>query len=258
MRKIARESITYGWQVRPVRLLMIVSFFQSAFFMWGWYAWQPYFLDLLGRPDAVWIAGVIAALVALTMIAGNSFVDWITRYCGKRTTIIIGAAGVMSGAVFMVGLVNNFYLAVTFYLISTTAFGVFGPVRQAFMHGAIPSAQRASVVSFDSMIGSTGGVGGQFGLGYLSRSEGVGPGYVVGGVLTAFAVPVLYLLRLQGHDADTIVGKAGHQAACAGQGIPAVAQHDARPRRAFPHRMRQSISRMFDHQDIAEDAPSES
>jgi hypothetical protein len=95
-------------------------------------------------------------------------------------------------------------------------------------------------------------------LGYLSRAEGVGPGYIVGGALTLVAVPMLYLLRLQDHEADIIVGKAGHQAACAGQGIPAVAQHDARPRRAYIVHLRQSISQMFSQEDLADETPSDS
>ena len=31
--------------------------------MWAFYAWQPCFLELLGR-DAVWVAGVVSALIA--------------------------------------------------------------------------------------------------------------------------------------------------------------------------------------------------
>ncbi len=49
MRKIAQESVAYGWQKQPVRLLMVAAFIQSLFMAWGFYAWQPYFLDLLGR-----------------------------------------------------------------------------------------------------------------------------------------------------------------------------------------------------------------
>jgi len=32
------------------------------------------------------------------------------------------------------------------------------PVRQAFVNGLIPSEQRATVLSFDSLMGSAGGV----------------------------------------------------------------------------------------------------
>src|SRR3954465_7744468 len=43
----ARASTSYGWRHKDVRLLVLISFFQTGFFIWGWYAWQPYFLGLL-------------------------------------------------------------------------------------------------------------------------------------------------------------------------------------------------------------------
>jgi MFS family permease len=104
MRQVLRDSVEYGWRSRPVRLLMLVSLFQGGYLMWGFYAWPPYFLELLGR-DAVWVSGVVAALVALSTIAGNTLVELFTRVCGKRTTLLLWAAAVMVAAVVGVGLV---------------------------------------------------------------------------------------------------------------------------------------------------------
>jgi MFS family permease len=226
MNRIAQDSVTYGWQSRPVRLLMIAAFIQSIFFFWGFYAWQPYFLELLGQ-NLPWVAGVIAALVALAMIVGNSIVDWLTRYCGKRTTLLLWAAAIQTVAAIGVGLAGSFWLAVTLYLIAMGAVGVWGPVRQAYMHQVIPSAQRASVISFDSMITSGGSVMGQLGLGRLSQTQSISAGYVVGGLITVLVLPVVVRLRRLDEPADIIVGTAGKRGACAAQGLPNVAGIDA-------------------------------
>ncbi len=53
-RAVASAGIRYGWSSRPLRLIMIAGAVQSGFFFWAWYAWQPYFLELLDR-DAVWV-----------------------------------------------------------------------------------------------------------------------------------------------------------------------------------------------------------
>ena len=74
---------------------------------WGFYAWQPYFLELLGQ-NLTWVAGVIAALISLSTIAGNTLVEWFTRFCGRRTTLLLWAAGIHSVAIIGVGLVNSF------------------------------------------------------------------------------------------------------------------------------------------------------
>lgn len=227
MKKVAHESLAYGWHEGSVRLLMACSFVQWGFLTWGFYAWQPYFLELLGN-QAVWVAGVVAALISLSTIAGNVLVDWLSQFCGRRTTLLLWAAAIQTAAAVGVGLVDSFSLAVALLLIVTATMGITGPVKQAYLHQLVPSAQRASVVSFDSMMGNAGGVCFQSGLGYLSRIRSIADSYVVGGLATLIALPVLMLLRVRGDTADRFVGrKAGVQATCAAQGIPAISQVDA-------------------------------
>ena len=50
------------------------------------------------------------------------------------------------------------------------------PVQQAYLHQVIPSAQRATVVSSVSLLSSAGGIGGQFGLGWIARAQAVAAG----------------------------------------------------------------------------------
>jgi len=226
MRKIAQESITYGWKKSSVRLLIIAAFIQSIFMAWGFYAWQPYFLELLGQ-DLTWVAGVVAALIALSTIAGNSIVEWVTRYCGKRTTLLLWAAGIQTVAAIGVGLAGSFWLAVTLYLVVMGGMGVWGPVRQAYMHQDIPSKQRASVISFDSLVSSGGSMFGQIGLGRIAQVQSIAAGYVTGGFAILLVLPVIILLRRLAEPADIIVGTAGKHGACAAQGIPNVSAVDA-------------------------------
>jgi MFS family permease len=226
MKSVAEASIAYGWRRRSVRLLMGFSFLQWGFLTWGFYAWQPYFLELLGQ-DAVWVAGAVAAAIALSTIVGNGVVDWFSQFCGRRTTLLLWASGVQTVAAIGVGVAGSFWLAVIFFLLVAAAVGVTGPVKQAYIHETVPSGQRASVISFDSMIGNAGGVLGQSGLGYLSRARSIGEGYVAGGLATVFILPLLILLRSLGERTDIIVGKrAGRRGPCAAQGLPQVAQVD--------------------------------
>ena len=231
MNSIAQASIKYGWQKKPIRFLMGVSFLQFGFMAWGWYAWQPYFLELLGR-NAVWVAGAVAALVALSMIAGNALADWFSQYCGRRTTLLLYGAAVQTAAVVGVGLANSFWLAVALFLLGTTAMGVMAPAKQAYLHQIIPSEHRASVVSFNSMLGNTGSVFGQVGLGYLSRARSIAEGYVVGGLITMLVLPLVGVIRGLGERADVIIGRAGKSGPCAAQGVPQVGLVDTTARQA--------------------------
>jgi MFS family permease len=233
MRAVWRTSATYGWGRRSVRLIMIVSFLQDGFLTWGFYAWQPYFLELLGR-DAVWVAGVVAALTALATIAGNAVVEFAARFCGKRSTLLLWGSALFSLAAIGVGVSGSFWLAVASLVLANAAVGAAEPVTQAYLHQVVPSPQRATVVSLVSLFGSAGGIGGQLGLGFVSRAQSIGSGYVVGGLASVLALPFLVMLRRIGERADVIVGKAGHRAPCAAQGLPGVTTVDTSARQPVP------------------------
>jgi MFS family permease len=203
MRKVGRAGLTYGWQNRSVRLLVLEAFVVSGFFFWAWYAWQPYFLDLLGR-NLVWVSGVIAALFSLAGILGNSLVGRIAIPGRRRTSILIAGSALTTVAMVTVGLVQMFWVAVPAFLFGAVLFGIMAPVRQTFLHSIIPTSERATLVSFDALMGSLGSVGGQTGLGYLAQVRSVADGFVVGGLATAVAVPLYAMLRRRNEPTDRI------------------------------------------------------
>ena len=203
MRKVGRAGLTYGWQNPSVRLLVLEAFVVSGFFFWAWYAWQPYFLDLLGR-NLVWVSGVIAALFSLAGILGNSLVGRIAIPGRRRTSILIAGSALTTVAMVTVGLVQMFWVAVPAFLFGAVLFGIMAPVRQTFLHSIIPTSERATLVSFDALMGSLGSVGGQTGLGYLAQVRSVADGFVVGGLATALAVPLYAILRRRSEPTDRI------------------------------------------------------
>ena len=214
MKKIASASMRHGWNVQGIRLLMLASMVQAFFFAWGYHSWQPYFLGLLQREDAIWIAGIIAALIAVSMMIGNALVGWLGGKFRLRTSLLIGGTLLIALAAVAVGLANNFYLAVGLYLLTGVAFGIIGPTRMACMHKMIPSEQRATIISFDSLVGNVGSVGGQVGLGYLGRQQSLGVGYITGGLVTLLSLPILLVFRalrmpedqMNGNEQRTVAG----------------------------------------------------
>ena len=190
---VGRASWKHGWQNPPVRLLMMLTFLQMGFLMWGWYAWQPHFLDLLGR-ELVWVAGLIAAGVAMMMIVGNQLVRIFHKRLTRPTILLLGSTG-LAASMLGVGFSTSFAPAVVSLLIGMLFFGIIGPAKQAAMHRLIPSQQRATIVSFDGLLGSAGGVGSQLALARLTESKGYAAGYIVGGGLLALAIPVAWVFK---------------------------------------------------------------
>lgn len=221
MKKVGRAGVTWSWGEPRIRLLVWASFIQMGFLMWGWYAWQPYFLELLDN-DAVWVAGAIAALSALGMTGGNSLVPLFSRMCPRRSTLLIWASGVSSLALIGVGLARSFWPALAALLLAMVAIGVVEPVKQAYLHQIVPSEHRATVVSFNSMFGNGGGIAGQTGLGALARSSGIPQGYVVGGAATLLALPIFMRLRKVGGMYDLGCDPAAPPPTTAAQGLPEI------------------------------------
>jgi len=225
----ARAGVEFGWGQPSLRLLMLAGLVQGSFLMWGFYASQPYLLELLDS-DAIWIAGLVAAGVALATIVGNQIVRVASRYCGRRSTLLLAAAAVGSGAAIVMGLAGSFWVALPALLLVMGAMGVTSPVRSAYLHQVVPSEQRATVVSFDSMVTNVGGIGGQVGLGALGEARSVGTAFVAGGLVTALALPLLSRLRRLGGPADEIVGEsAGKDGPCAASGLPPVSSVETSP-----------------------------
>ncbi|MEE8441938.1 MAG: MFS transporter [Spirochaetia bacterium] len=201
---VTRNSVRFGWGRPVVRLIMIGTFIQSIFMMWGFYGWQPYLLDMLGMREAVWISGLIAAGVACSAVIGNAAVPLMRRVFQRRTTILTIGVAVMAIASVVMGVTDRFGVAVSALIVMMISMGATMPVKQAYLHRKTPSEQRATVISFDSLIGSVGSVIGQTGLGWVARHFSLALGYVIGGGILALSTPVYRLLARRRDPDDTI------------------------------------------------------
>jgi MFS family permease len=203
MRKILSASIEYGWRVPAVKWLMVEALFTGGVGVYGFYALQPYLLELYGDPEAYQIAGLVAAIVAGAQILGGVSAPWIRRRFQRRTSALIAAAGLSSLSLLMIGLIDSFWPVIGLIVVWGLLFAATMPIRQAYMNGLIPSRQRATILSFDSLVASSGGVWVQPVLGRAADVWGYAPSYLMGAGISALALPFLGLSRRQNEPADT-------------------------------------------------------
>jgi MFS family permease len=203
VRKIASASIEYGWRVSAVKWLMVQSLFTGGVAIYAFYALQPYLLELYGDPEAYQIAGLVAAIVAGAQILGGVAAPWIRRLFQRRTSALIATAVLNVTTLALIGIVENFWAVIGLIAVWGLLFAASMPIRQAYLNGLIPSRQRATILSFDSLMGSTGGVWAQPVLGRAADMWGYAPSYALGAGISALAVPFLALSRRQNAPADT-------------------------------------------------------
>jgi MFS family permease len=204
IRKIAEASIQYGWRVPAVKWLMVESLFTGGVGIYGFYALQPYLLRLYGNPRAYLIAGLAAAIVAGAQILGGILAPRIRRRFKRRTSALITTASVGVVVLALMGILQNFWVVIGLVIIWALIFAASMPIRQTYINGMIPSRQRATILSFDSLMGSTGGVWAQPLLGRVADIWGYGTSYVVSAAIAIVAVPCLALSRRQNAPADVV------------------------------------------------------
>jgi MFS family permease len=183
---------------------MLASPFTAGVGIYAFYAFQPYLLELYGDPNAYGIAGLAAAIVAGAQIVGGLMVSRLRRLFSRRSHALIvgGALNVilLAGA----GLTGSFVAAVVLVAGWAMIVAFTRPIRQAFINGVIPSEQRATVLSFDSLMGSAGGVVAQPALGRTADLFGYPASYVVAAAVQALAIPLTILARRENAPSDLI------------------------------------------------------
>jgi MFS family permease len=204
VRTVVRGAVDGGLRNPPVRWLMLASPFTVGVGFYAFYATQPYLLELYGDETAYGIAGLAAALIAGAQIVGGLLVSRVRRLFSRRTHALIMGGFLNVVLLVAIGLIQHFAVALVLLALWALIFAFEMPLRQAFINGLIPSEQRATVLSFDSLLGSSGGVVAQPALGRTADVLGYPASYVVSGVVQALAIPFAFLARRENASSDPI------------------------------------------------------
>ncbi len=212
MRSILRASLDHGFRKPPVRWMMLAGVFTYGVPIYGFYAMQPYLLELYGRSDYT-VAGLAAALVAASQIVGAFVVPWARKVFRRRTSALLSGSVASACALLTMGLSSRFWVVLTVLAAWALVFSAAMPIRQAFLNELIPSAQRATVLSSDNMLASLGGAVAQPALGRVADVWGYPTSYVAAAAVELLAWPFLLLARRERAPSDPIPDARGLGAA---------------------------------------------
>jgi MFS family permease len=204
VRRVVRASLDNGWRNPPVRWLMLAALCAGGVDIFAFYALQPYLLELYGDSQAFGIAGLAAAIVAGSEMVAGLIVPYVRRLFARRTHALIVASLVGIACLALIGVTSSFWLAIALLVIWGLTFSIGTPIRQAYLNGIIPSQQRATVLSFDNLMGSAGGVAAQPALGRAADVWGYPAAYVLSAAIQLAAVPFLVLARRENAKSDRI------------------------------------------------------
>jgi len=208
MRNVLGGALSYGLRNPPVRWVMLASIFIDGVSIYAFYAMQPYLLQLYGDPKAYGIAGLAAAIVGGAQIGGGLLVPHLGRAFRRRTSVLLTAVVLSTIILGAIAIVPVFWAAIVLFTGWGLIFATVTPMRQAFVNGLIPSEQRATVLSFESLMGSSGGVVIQPILGKAADAWGYPASYACSAAIQALAVPFMWLARRERAESDPITTAA--------------------------------------------------
>jgi MFS family permease len=182
--------------------MMLAAPFTFGVGIYAFYAMQPYLLELYGDEQAYSIAGLAAAIIAGAQIVGGMLAPQVRRLVRRRTSALLAGLLIEVALLALLGL--TFWVAVGLLVLWGLAAAATLPIRMTYMNGLIPSEQRATVLSFDNLLGSSGGVVIQPVLGKAADTWSYATSYLVGAGLQLAAVPFVLLARRERPISDPV------------------------------------------------------
>jgi MFS family permease len=208
VKSVLRDSIQYGLSNPPVRWIMLAAPFTGGVTIYAFYAMQPYLLELYGDDQAYAVAGLAAAIVAGAQIAGGLLVPHVGRLFSRRTSVLLAGTSLSAVILAIVGLLPHFWIAIALLVLWGLMFAALTPVRQAYLNGLIPSGQRATVLSFDSLLGSSGAVVIQPVLGRAADVWSYPVSYIGSAAIQALSIPFVWRARRERAASDAMYDAA--------------------------------------------------
>src|SRR5438132_10981375 len=204
VKDVLRGSITNGLANPPVRWIMLEAPFAGGVTIYAFYAMQPYLLQLYGNQRAYIIAGLAAALVAGAQIAGGLLVPHVGRLFRRRTSVLLYGTALSTVMLTTIGLVPRLWVVLVLLALWGLMFAAVTPVRQAYLNGLIDSKHRATVLSFDAMLGPGGAAIAQPILGRAADGLGYSASYVASAVVQSLSIPFIWLARRENAASDSM------------------------------------------------------
>lgn len=150
--------------------------------------WQPHFLAYVGDRA---LLGWFGAAIMLMLMAGATLAQGFLRHVGgnERRALLLAQATI-GMCVFLSGWFAWPGAVVSFFLLHEIGRGMYGPLCDAYLNRAIPSMERATLLSFEAMACEIGALVGLLASGAVATRTSIPVAWMAAGVLLLLAVTI--------------------------------------------------------------------
>ena len=188
-----RDSVRFGYRKKSVWFVVLFGTMLAISVQAMNMQWPFVFQGTYGFSTTS-LGWLFAAISAVTMLGGQLSKAFADKIKHEKNAIVasqmITVIGII-GASMMLGAVP----VVLLFMLHELGRGMVGPLKQAYLNHRIPSEQRATILSFDSMMGKSGAFIGLLVSGYLAENFGIPLTWLVSGCVLATGVVVFFNLK---------------------------------------------------------------
>ena len=193
MVRITKEGVTYGVQHKVVLWLIISSVIATFAFQPLNMYWSPRMNNLAG--DKIWLMGWVWAGVSFAMMMGSFLVKQLLKKEKSYTWILMLTVLVLGIPILLISTSDIFGVVLVGFVIYELGRGMQTPVQKAYLNKHIPSEQRATVLSFNSMMGRVGAALGLVILGFVAKNYSIQSSWLISGLLLFLLIPIYLKAR---------------------------------------------------------------
>lgn len=198
MRDTVHASVQYGIKSPTVRFILVLGTTQFFAVQAPNMQWQPFFRQFYGSQTAM---GLLFAGMAGAMIIGAKLVPRFSRRFASERKLLLGSQVAIGLGIVAAACLSGIPAVVAF-LFHEVPRGLFAPIKDTWLHQNIPSKERATLVSFESISHHVGGMVGLLVSGFLAVRLGLRPTWIIFGSLLMFSA---FLSIMHGRRRRTIV-----------------------------------------------------
>jgi len=192
MRETIRLSVAYGRNNKAVRFILLMGLMQAITVKISIIQYQPFFFQFFSNKASL---GFLWVAMAIATIAGTTLSSWFLSKLRNSKRALVTLQMAIGLGVLIAGLSVSLPspivlpIALLAFLFFSFAGGAFAPINGEYLNENIPSKERATLISFESMaygIGSTAGL--LFG-GYIAKMFSISTVWTLaGGMLVIFSL----------------------------------------------------------------------
>jgi MFS family permease len=188
MRSVLQQSIKYGIKHPVVIWLLLATVIANLAFQPLNMYWAPRIAQLTNQQ--VWLLGYVWAGVSISLMLGAYLAKRFTKLTISYRWLFVIATLLSAIPIITIASTSVVSTLVTGFLIYEIGRGLMAPLQKSYLNQYIPSSERATLLSFDSLMSKLGAGIGLLVFGWIAKQYSISLTWLIAGMVLLLLIPL--------------------------------------------------------------------